>query len=422
MGMKQSAGGRFLASFPVRTLLVVSLLAAMIPAAAVSASDSTLSSEQVAAEIIRVQGVADQTAARWSDANRRSDDLADQLVAAEDVLAAKTLEFGQLEDDLTEVAVARFTGGSDSSMLFLLSEPNEDVLANALRGIAVGAGETDRDHVDAVRAQLADARGHVQALNDENAALIEELSAREADLDQQLSELETLRERLKDEEVKRAYEELLAKQRQEEAERQAKADQQAAEQQAEADRQAAEQQAQAAAARQAPVVLAPMVAPPAAPAPAAATPDPGPAPVVAAPDPAPAPAIVAGGDGWLCPVAGPNAFGDTWGAPRSGGRTHQGVDMMSPGGTPLVAVVAGSVTMKTNALGGNVVWLAGVDGARYYYAHLSAWEGGSRSVSAGEVIGYVGSTGNTTANHLHFEIHPGGGLAINPYPTVRQYC
>ena len=422
MGMKQSAGGRFLASFPVRTLLVVSLLAAMIPAAAVSASDSTLSSEQVAAEIIRVQGVADQTAARWSDANRRSDDLADQLVAAEDVLAAKTLEFGQLEDDLTEVAVARFTGGSDSSMLFLLSEPNEDVLANALRGIAVGAGETDRDHVDAVRAQLADARGHVQALNDENAALIEELSAREADLDQQLSELETLHERLKDEEVKRAYEELLAKQRQEEAERQAKADQQAAEQQAEADRQAAEQQAQAAAARQAPVVLAPMVAPPAAPAPAAATPDPGPAPVVAAPDPAPAPAIVAGGDGWLCPVAGPNAFGDTWGAPRSGGRTHQGVDMMSPGGTPLVAVVAGSVTMKTNALGGNVVWLAGVDGARYYYAHLSAWEGGSRSVSAGEVIGYVGSTGNTTANHLHFEIHPGGGLAINPYPTVRQYC
>ena len=422
MGMKQSAGGRFLASFPVRTLLVVSLLAAMIPAAAVSASDSTLSSEQVAAEIIRVQGVADQTAARWSDANRRSDDLADQLVAAEDVLAAKTLEFGQLEDDLTEVAVARFTGGSDSSMLFLLSEPNEDVLANALRGIAVGAGETDRDHVDAVRAQLADARGHVQALNDENAALIEELSAREADLDQQLSELETLHERLKDEEVKRAYEELLAKQRQEEAERQAKADQQAAEQQAEADRQAAEQQAQAAAARQAPVVLAPMVAPPAAPAPAAATPDPGPAPVVAAPDPAPAPAIVAGGDGWLCPVAGPNAFGDTWGAPRSGGRTHQGVDMMSPGGTPLVAVVAGSVTMKTNALGGNVVWLAGVDGARYYYAHLSAWEGGSRSVSAGEVIGFVGSTGNTTANHLHFEIHPGGGLAINPYPTVRQYC
>ena len=53
---------------------------------------------------------------------------------------------------------------------------------------------------------------------------------------------------------------------------------------------------------------------------------------------------------------------------------------------------------------------------------LSAWEGGSRSVSAGEVIGYVRSTGNTSANDLQFEIHPGGGAAVNPTPTVRQYC
>ena len=96
--------------------------------------------------------------------------------------------------------------------------------------------------------------------------------------------------------------------------------------------------------------------------------------------------------------------------------------MMSPFGTALVAVVAGDATMRTNALGGNTISLSGVDGNRYYYAHLSSWEGTSRSVAAGEVVGYVGSTGDTTANHLHFEIHPGGGAAVNPYPTVRQYC
>ena len=96
--------------------------------------------------------------------------------------------------------------------------------------------------------------------------------------------------------------------------------------------------------------------------------------------------------------------------------------MISAFGTPLVAVVAGSVTMKTNTLGGNVVWLSGSDGNRYYYAHLSSWEGGARAVEAGEVIGYVGATGNAGVNHLHFEIHPGGGAAVNPYSTVRQYC
>ena len=156
----------------------------------------------------------------------------------------------------------------------------------------------------------------------------------------------------------------------------------------------------------------------------ASPPDTGPTPPHPAttnPDPQPAAPPPSVG-GLVCPVAGPNAFGDSWGDPRLGGRHHEGVDMMSPQGTPLVAVIAGTATMKTNALGGNTVGLKGSDGNYYYYAHLSAWEGPSRTVNQGDVIGYVGHTGDTTANHLHFGIYAGGGPAINPYLIVRSVC
>ena len=126
---------------------------------------------------------------------------------------------------------------------------------------------------------------------------------------------------------------------------------------------------------------------------------------------------------WLCPVQGSTAFGDTWGAPRSGGRRHQGVDMISSIGTPVVAVVDGVATPGTNELGGNTVSLVGADGNRYYYAHLDHWNT-TGQVTRGTVIAYVGQTGNAILSvpHLHFEIHPGGGAAVNPYPTVRAHC
>jgi murein DD-endopeptidase MepM/ murein hydrolase activator NlpD len=124
-------------------------------------------------------------------------------------------------------------------------------------------------------------------------------------------------------------------------------------------------------------------------------------------------------DAILCPMNG-SAYGDSWGAPRSGGRSHEGVDMLAPMGTPIYAVVSGTVNFRQNRLGGNAASLVGDNGNRYYYAHFASYEGVSRRVNQGEVIGYNGDTGNATGTpHLHFEIHPGGGLAVNPTPSVR---
>ncbi len=122
-----------------------------------------------------------------------------------------------------------------------------------------------------------------------------------------------------------------------------------------------------------------------------------------------------------CPVDGPATYEDSWGWPRSGGRSHQGVDMIADQGLPVIAVRDGDVEFKQNTLGGNAVWLTTDNGDRFYYAHLAGFEGQSRSVAAGELIGYVGSTGNAGGPHLHFETHPGGSVE-NPYGHTLAAC
>jgi peptidoglycan LD-endopeptidase LytH len=130
----------------------------------------------------------------------------------------------------------------------------------------------------------------------------------------------------------------------------------------------------------------------------------------------------------LCPVKGTVSFTNDWGAPRSGGTVHEGNDIFAPEGTASVAVVDGEITWTYGAKSGYAVWLEGKDGHEYFYAHFASWAhanatlGGKRQVVAGETVGRVGSTGNATVSHLHFEIHPNGGSPVNPYPSLYAAC
>jgi len=134
---------------------------------------------------------------------------------------------------------------------------------------------------------------------------------------------------------------------------------------------------------------------------------------------------VASTQGYVFPVLGAGiSYTDDYGAPRAGTGWHQGTDLFGPTGTPLVAVADGVLSkVGVNTLGGNRLWLTDDRGNTYYYAHLSAFApvavDGAR-VRAGQVIGFLGNTGQaiTTPPHLHFEIHPGGGDSVNPYPYL----
>ena len=142
--------------------------------------------------------------------------------------------------------------------------------------------------------------------------------------------------------------------------------------------------------------------------------------------PAPAPPSSAGVSLDVFPVQGKCWFGDTWLAPRSGGRLHQGVDIVSARGNLLYAVVSGTIskvyTDRPGSLAGNGVRIAQDNGTYFTYLHMGTLADGIKlgaKVRAGQVIGTVGSTGNAATPHLHFEVHPRGGAAVNPYPLVK---
>ena len=132
--------------------------------------------------------------------------------------------------------------------------------------------------------------------------------------------------------------------------------------------------------------------------------------------------------GFVFPVYGKHTFSDDWGAARPDTGHHEGNDIFATAGTPVVAVCEGTLhRVGTNVVPGNRLWVKCEKGGdEFFYAHLSAFADDAHSgarVSAGQVVGFVGSTGDAeqTPPHLHFEVHPGGGDAVDPYPFLRAW-
>lgn len=339
------------------------LLAPLVVTLAVAASLAVPSAAGAqTADIARARAAAEDAVRRVSDAESALGAIERDIATLEAKATQAEQRLASLSGSMEELVVERYTSSGDMPLL-TTEDINEGVKAEAFaRYVSQGTFDTIDDFTEA-KAELDEASVALAAKRQQQEASIESLRRALADVQAELKRLEEL-------EAKRRAEEE-ARRRAAEAEAQRRA--------------AAESQAQQRAA------------------------------------PAPAPATSSGG-GMVCPVAGPHSFIDSWGYPRSGGRSHKGVDMMARTGVPVVAPVSGTVSHRGNSVGGLSFHLSGDNGHYYYGTHLSRY-GASGRVSAGTVIGYVGDSGNARGMpHLHFEIHPNHAGAVNPYPATRAAC
>lgn len=422
---------------------LVALLVLLVATGAVWPTSATAqtgedAAQKAAREIQEARDRANAAAQEFFESEGELHELEDRAATLEKEAEQLEATVAELQSEVESVAVNRFVaGGSAGIPLFTgIQDPQEQVQAEVFTDVLTNVSSDAFDQYDVARADLERTRAELAA---QEAAIEQKqqvLTQLQADAEAEVVRLREVEEqRLRDEAVREALAAQLA------------AQQAAAEEEARqaAAAQAAAQPNPASAGTEAPA--APGVEPSDAGSGSSGGSDDGgssssappqtAAPTTAAPSggssgstsggrtgasgggstPAPLPQTPV--SGIVCPMPG-SAYGDTWGAPRSGGRSHLGVDMLAPRGTPIFAVASGFATFKQTRLGGNSVSLAGDNGTRYFYAHLSGFEGSSRRVSQGELIGYNGDTGNASGTpHLHFEIHPGGGGAINPTPSVR---
>ena len=334
-------------------------------ALALTLTFSALPADAAQSDLERAQARANAAAAELAEATTRLAELEGEIASLEQQRAATEEKLLGLQGALRSVAVQRYMtgGGSDTGGLGLDLDALRSVRADALARMVTADAEDAVDEYRAVSEDLALATERTAAAKAEQSDVRAQLQRRVAAANAELRKLEKL------EAERRAAE---AKKRAEAAAR------------ARASRTGA-QPASTRASR---------------------------------------PSSFAPTGSWMCPVQGPRSFTNDWGQPRSGGRRHQGTDILSPRGTPVVASVSGSVRGHNSSLGGISYYLHGDDGNTYFGTHLQSLSGASGRVSQGTVVGYVGNTGNARGGptHLHFEIHPGGGRAVNPYPTLAQYC
>ncbi len=359
------------------------LLAPLVVTLAVAASLAVPSAAGAqTADIARARAAAEDAVRRVSDAESALGAIERDIASLEAKATQAEQRLASLSGSMEELVVERYTSSGDMPLL-TTEDINEGVKAEAFaRYVSQGTFDTIDDFTEA-KAELDEASAALAAKRQQQEASIESLRRALADVQAELKRLEEL------EAKRRAEEEARRRAAEAEAQRRAAAEAQT------------QQRASSAPARTSSGAATQTASRPAAPAPAPAT---------------------SSGGGMVCPVAGPHSFIDSWGYPRSGGRSHKGVDMMARTGVPVVAPVSGTVSHRGNSIGGLSFHLSGDNGHYYYGTHLSRY-GASGRVSAGTVIGYVGDTGNARGMpHLHFEIHPNHGGAVNPYPATRAAC
>ena len=384
-----------------RTLLALLVMAVALPATAqVTDEDIDRARSEVNEIMAEAQSLGDEVQEAWSRQFALDREITDLNASIE----LARVKIGDTEQKLEEVAVEMYMGSSTATSMQVLFSASDESYGAGVEYLRNVTGN-DADVINQLRSfrgELDRQTGRLEEASAEQEVLTADLESKAGNLQGQLVEAQGV------------YDGLVAQQAAEEAARRAAEE--------EARRRAAEE-----AARNATTTTAPGSTEPTdgeSETPTETTTPPEEAPDTTVPSEPPPPPSSSGG---ACPVAGAVSFSDSWGDARSGGRAHQGVDMMAARNTPIVAIYSGTIQRLTDgSLSGLAIWFRSDGGDTFFYAHLESFADVSdgQSVSEGEVIGYNGTSGNAPEflPHLHFEYHPGGGSAVNPYPLVRDLC